>query len=143
CSGLVKTRSNFMPWSRSLKPRALRSPSWVSGMSVRPVCLPLALHSVSPWRTRVTLGSMAAPVGIGGADPALRPAALDDFLRLHPHILPRRVRNGLELAAAGLASGDLFRGLRGEPFEPVGPPGAGRLLGGGEPGFEVAGRRPV
>lgn len=32
------------------------SPLAVSGMSVRPVCLPLSDHSVSPWRTMKTLG---------------------------------------------------------------------------------------
>ncbi len=49
-------------------------------------------------------------------------------LRLHPHIVARRVAERFQLAVAGLAGGDLFRRLRGQPGEPVGPPGARRLL---------------
>ena len=62
---------------------------------------------------------------------------------LHPHIIPRRVADRLELAAARLAGGDLFRRLGGEPCQPVGPPGAGRLLGGGDPRVELALWRPA
>jgi hypothetical protein len=53
--GLVSTSANSRPARRSPSARAARSPSGVSSTSVRLVCLPLALHSVSPWRTRKTL----------------------------------------------------------------------------------------
>ena len=55
------------------------------------------------------------------------------LLRLHPHIVPRRVAERLQLALAGLAGGDFLRRLRGEPGDPVGPPGARRLLGRSRP----------
>ena len=51
-SGLVKTRAKERPASRFPSRRALISPQSVSGKSVVPVCWPVRLHAVSPWRAR-------------------------------------------------------------------------------------------
>ena len=52
CSGLDKIRSTRRPAKREPSSRAARSPDSVSGRSVRPVCCPVSVHAVSPWRTR-------------------------------------------------------------------------------------------
>src|SRR6266542_6003895 len=51
-SGLVRTRANRQPLKHAPTTPACRRPSSVNGTSVRLVCRPAALHSVSPWRTR-------------------------------------------------------------------------------------------
>src|ERR1700733_2866542 len=71
---------------------------------------------------------------------SLRSALL---LGLHPHIFPWRIAQRFQLAVARLAGGDLLRRLRGQPGEPVRPPGARRLLGLCDPIVELAFRRPV
>src|SRR6266436_4946125 len=70
CNGLVSTFAKTDPASRSPRRTALRSPRSVSGRSVRPVCWPLIVHAVSPWRARYSAGSgwlmtWPSPIGVG------------------------------------------------------------------------------
>src|SRR5271166_4976100 len=50
-------------------------------------------------------------------------------LHPHPHIIAWRVADRLELAFTRLARRDFLGRLGGQPRDPVGPPGAWRLLG--------------
>ena len=55
CRGELNTSANSWPASRFFNVTAFSRPRWVSGMSVVDVCLPEALHSVSPWRMSTIL----------------------------------------------------------------------------------------
>src|ERR1700722_7858606 len=59
-------------------------------------------------------------------------------LRLDPHIASWRALERFQLAVAGLAGGDFRWRWGDDPLRPVRPPGARRLLGGRDPGFEIA-----
>jgi hypothetical protein len=63
--GLVRTNAKGCWRNTGANNSPRRSPSAVSGRSVRDVCFPLRLHSVSPWRTRKTRCATALGNGIG------------------------------------------------------------------------------
>src|SRR5262249_39098407 len=79
--GLVNTRANVSPFSRSPRRRALRSPRSVSGMSVSPVCCPVRVQAVSPCRARYVTGSVAL----------IRPIPLHSATTTGQCVAPRRV----------------------------------------------------
>src|SRR5262245_49758458 len=107
CRGLVSTAAKLQAARLGRSDSARRRPSAASGTSLRPVWRPLALHSVSPWRTRTTrwagaccvtplpsslprlsgggalLGSPAPPLERGGLSLLLRQVGL----------VPERVRH--------------------------------------------------
>ena len=53
-AGLVKAATMFIRRSGAASVAATASPRLVSGMSVRPVCRPDRLHSVSPCLSRIS-----------------------------------------------------------------------------------------
>ena len=125
-SGLVNARTNVRPARRSRSRSASRSPSSARGRSVRPVCRPLALQSVWPWRTRKTFGSMRFPMALvehyphtgqrgdrrrGGPKGTAPPRPSTPS----PHIVARRVADRLQLAFARLAGRDFLGRLGGRP----------------------------
>jgi hypothetical protein len=59
CKGLVNTLAKVRPSRRAPSLRAFASPRSVSGRSVRPVCWPVIVHAVSPWRARYTIGKVS------------------------------------------------------------------------------------
>lgn len=70
CRGLASTRPKCSAWSAYFKDFVCLSPISVNGRSVIPVCWPVRLQAVSPWRTRKTLPSLSLWImgdGLSGA----------------------------------------------------------------------------